>query len=113
MLIVGDYPGDGLEKPVDFPPPEEAVENLGEGLPYLNLIVLIELKLARGMTAKHRLQELADVIQLNPRDQTIERLRRPPGALRARQISRNLGHRPNRGGLLTCHLSLRKTENQV
>ena len=64
MLIVGGYPGNGLEKPVAFPPPEEAVENLGEGLPYLNLIVLIDLKLARGMTAKHRLQDFADAIQL-------------------------------------------------
>ena len=64
MLIVGDDPGDGLEKPVAFPSPEEAGEILGEGLPLLNLMLLIEPKLARGMTAKHRLQELADAIQL-------------------------------------------------
>ena len=64
MLIVGDDPGDGLEMPVAYPSPDKAVDILGEGLPYLTLRVLIELKLASGMTAKHRLRDLADVIQL-------------------------------------------------
>ncbi len=64
VLLVGDYPGDGKEKPVIFPPPEEVAVSLGEGLPYVNLRTLIELKLASGMTAPHRLQDLADVIQL-------------------------------------------------
>lgn len=64
VLIVGDYPGDGLEKPVAFPPPDEVAEIRGEGLPYVNLRALIELKLASGMTAKHRPRDLDDVIQL-------------------------------------------------
>lgn len=64
VLIVGDYPGDGKPKPVSFPNPESAREVRGEGLPYLNLKTLLELKIASGMTAAHRLQDLADVIQL-------------------------------------------------
>lgn len=64
VLISGDYPGDGLEKPVAFPIPEAVVEFRDNELPYLTLAVLIELKLTSGMTAAHRLQDLADVIQL-------------------------------------------------
>lgn len=64
VLITGDYPGDGEPKPVAFPNPESVREVRGEGLPYLNLKSLLELKIASGMTASHRLQDLADVIQL-------------------------------------------------
>ncbi len=63
-LIVGGYPGDGLPKPVAFPPPETVSWTNTEGLPFISLEALIELKLASGMTAKHRLQDMADVIQL-------------------------------------------------
>mgnify|MGYP006928167156 CR=1 FL=1 len=63
-LIVGQYPGDGLPKPVAFPQPEAVIQLSEEGLPYLLLPTLIELKLASGMTATHRLQDMADVIQL-------------------------------------------------
>lgn len=64
VLIVGDYPGDGKAKPVSFPTPESVREVRDQGVPYLNLKTLLELKLASGMTAPHRLQDLADVIQL-------------------------------------------------
>jgi hypothetical protein len=64
VLIVGDYPGDGKPKPISFPTPESAREIRDESLPYLNLKSLLELKIASGMTAAHRLQDLADVIQL-------------------------------------------------
>lgn len=64
MLIVSDYPGDGKPKPVAFPTPESVCELRGESLPYLNLKTLLELKFASGLTAVHRLQDLADVIQL-------------------------------------------------
>jgi hypothetical protein len=64
VLIVGDYPGDGQPKPVSFPTPESVREVHGESLPYLNLKSLLELKIASGMTAAHRLQDLADAIQL-------------------------------------------------
>jgi hypothetical protein len=64
VLIVGDHPGDGKVKPVSFPPPE-AVRQFGEeGLPYLDLRTLLELKIASGMTAAHRPRDLDDAIQL-------------------------------------------------
>ena len=63
-LIVGEYPGDGLPKPVAFPPPEEVAEKGEDGVPYVSLKTLLELKLASGMTASHRPRDLDDVIQL-------------------------------------------------
>jgi hypothetical protein len=64
VLIVGDYPGDGKPKPISFPAPETVSEIRGENLPYVNLKALLELKIASGMTAPHRLQDLADALQL-------------------------------------------------
>lgn len=64
VLIVGDYPGDGRPKPVSFPAPESVREVHDERVPYVNLVSLLELKIASGMTAAHRLQDLADAIQL-------------------------------------------------
>jgi hypothetical protein len=64
VLIVGDYPGDGRPKPVSFPEPESVREVHDESVPYVNLGSLLELKIASGMTAAHRLQDLADAIQL-------------------------------------------------
>jgi hypothetical protein len=63
-LIAGEFPGDGRPKPVAFPMPESVVVYLDEGIPYISLPTLLELKTACGMTAAHRLQDLADVIQL-------------------------------------------------
>jgi hypothetical protein len=63
-LIVGDFPGDGLPKPVSFPEPESVAETGLDGIPYVTLDTLLELKLASGMTAAHRPQDLADVIEL-------------------------------------------------
>jgi hypothetical protein len=63
VVLTGDYPGDGKAKPVAFPDPaREAV--CGERFALLPLPTLIELKLASGMTAPHRLRDLADVIEL-------------------------------------------------
>ncbi|MCA9054205.1 MAG: hypothetical protein KDA75_10235 [Planctomycetaceae bacterium] len=64
VLIVGKFPGDGLPKPVSFPPPEEVVEVSDEGVPYISLKTLLELKLASGMTTDHRPRDFDDVIQL-------------------------------------------------
>lgn len=64
VLIVGDYPGDGSPKPVSFPAPEAVREGHDGSVPYVNLVSLLELKIASGMTAAHRLQDLADAIQL-------------------------------------------------
>jgi hypothetical protein len=64
VLIVGDYPGDGRPKPVSFPAPEAVREVHDGSVPYVNLASLLELKIASGMTAAHRLQDLADAIQM-------------------------------------------------
>lgn len=61
--IAGQYPGDGKPKPVAFPRPGDAAVEL-EGIRYLRLSKLIELKLASGMTNRARLQDLADVQSL-------------------------------------------------
>lgn len=63
VLIAGDYPGDGLRKPVVFPDPALVAVPLESGR-FLPLPVLIDLKLASGMSAPHRLKDLADVLEL-------------------------------------------------
>ena len=63
VLITGEYPGDGKEKPVAFPDPAAKAVR-GERFALLPLETLIELKLASGLTAPHRLRDLADVIEL-------------------------------------------------
>lgn len=63
VLLAGDFPGDGKEKPVAFPDPASAAVR-GERFALLPLSTLIELKVASGMTAPHRLRDLADVIEL-------------------------------------------------
>jgi len=63
VLLTGEYPGDGKEKPVAFPDPAEAAVR-GDRFSLLPLSTLLELKLASGMTAPHRLRDLADVIEL-------------------------------------------------
>jgi hypothetical protein len=72
IVTAGEYPGDGLPKPVAFPDPTApgmTVET--EGIRVVTLEKLIELKLASGMSAPHRLRDLADVQDL------IARLRLP------------------------------------
>jgi len=63
VITTGEYPGDGLPKPVAFPTPDEATEER-EGIRVVNLEKLIELKLASGLTPPHRLRDLADVQDL-------------------------------------------------
>ncbi len=63
IVLAGDYPGDGRPKPVAFPDPAVAAVR-GEHLALLPLHRLVELKLAAGMTAPHRLKDLADVLEL-------------------------------------------------
>jgi hypothetical protein len=63
VILTGEYPGDGLPKPVVFPDPASAAVR-GERVALLPLPRLIELKLASGMTAPHRLKDLADVIEV-------------------------------------------------
>ncbi len=63
VLIAGEYPGDGRPKPVKFPDPSE-VATRGVRAALLPLPRLVELKLASGISAPHRLRDLADVLEL-------------------------------------------------
>ena len=63
ILIAGEYPGDGLPKPIKFPDPSEYFVVI-DGVKTVTLEKLIELKLASGMTAPDRLKDLADVQEL-------------------------------------------------
>ena len=70
FLITGQYPGDGKPKPIAFPDP--AMEGIEiDGIRYVSLTRLIELKLASGISAPHRLRDLADA-------QELIRLLKPP-----------------------------------
>jgi hypothetical protein len=65
VVTAGEYPGDGLPKAVAFPDPAaQRVTVEVEGIRVVALETLIELKLASGMTAPHRLRDLADVQDL-------------------------------------------------
>jgi hypothetical protein len=74
VVLAGDFPGDGKPKPVAFPDPAAEAER-GARVALLPLPRLIELKLASGLTAPHRLRDLADVQEL----------------IRVRQLPRDLG----------------------
>ena len=63
VLTTGEFPGDGKPKPVAFPDPA-AVAVEGEDFRFIRLESLLELKLASGLTAPHRLRDLADVQDL-------------------------------------------------
>ena len=63
FLVAGQFPGDGKPKPVAFPNPAESATEI-DGIRYLRLPLLIELKLASGMTNPGRLRDLADVLEL-------------------------------------------------
>ena len=63
VILTGEYPGDGKPKPVSFPDPIEASFE-SNGIRFLKLKNLIELKLASGISAPHRLRDLADIQDL-------------------------------------------------
>lgn len=60
FLLAGDYPGDGKPKAVQFPDPRQAAVEI-DGIKFVNLPMLVELKLASGMTGSDRMKDLADV----------------------------------------------------
>ena len=60
IFTENEYPGDLKQKPVRFRNPAEGQIEI-DGIKTLELSRLIELKLASGMTAPHRLKDLADV----------------------------------------------------
>jgi hypothetical protein len=77
IITTGEYPGDGKPKPVAFPDPAQvSIER--EGIRIIQLEKLIELKLASGLSAPHRLRDLADVqdliVNLNLPIDLVERL---------------------------------------
>jgi hypothetical protein len=63
FITTGDYPGDGKPKPVAFPDPSAASVEI-DGMSFLSLPRLIELKLASGMTNPGRLDDLGDVVKM-------------------------------------------------
>lgn len=71
FLTTGEYPGDGKPKPVAFPDPSFSAIDRG---PYrvISLEKLIDLKLASGLSAPHRMGDLVDVQRL------VEELHLPP-----------------------------------
>jgi hypothetical protein len=63
FITTGEYPGDGKPKPVAFPNPRGVVVDR-DGKLVIALPKLIELKLASGLSAAHRLRDLSDVQDL-------------------------------------------------
>ena len=63
VMTTGEFPGDGKPKPVSMPRPNEASVEI-DGIRFVTLEKLIELKLASGMSAPDRLKDLADVQEL-------------------------------------------------
>jgi hypothetical protein len=63
FITTGEFPGDGLPKPVAFPHPSgNQIEQ--DQIRFVSLDKLIELKLASGASAPHRLRDLSDVQDL-------------------------------------------------
>jgi hypothetical protein len=63
IITAGEFPGDGRPKAVVFPDPAASSVEI-EGIRVVALPNLIELKLASGLSAGHRLRDLADVQDL-------------------------------------------------
>lgn len=63
IITTGEFPGDGLPKSVVFPDPAgTSIER--DAVRFITLEKLIELKLASGLSAPHRLRDLSDVQDL-------------------------------------------------
>jgi hypothetical protein len=64
FLVTGQFLGDGQPKPIAFPDPKDAGVEM-DGIRFLQLEKLVELKLASGLTGgANRLKDLADVVEL-------------------------------------------------
>ncbi len=64
FLVAGEFPGDGKPKPVQFPEPQLVADRSAEGLSFVNLKTLIELKLASARSAPHRIKDRSDVLDI-------------------------------------------------
>jgi len=63
VMTSGEYPGDGKPKPVSMPDPTAYAVEI-DGIKFVTLEKLVEIKLASGITALDRLKDLADVQEL-------------------------------------------------
>ncbi len=63
FLVAGQFPGDGKRKPVAFPDPAQVAEER-DGIKFVNLPTLVELKLASGISNPERVKDLGDVQEL-------------------------------------------------
>jgi len=63
VMRTGEFPGDGKPKPVAMPDPSSSSFEI-DGIKFVTLEKLIELKLASGLTAPDRLKDVADVQEL-------------------------------------------------
>lgn len=64
FLVSGQFPGDGKPKPVGFPDPAKVCVEI-DGIRYIGLPTLLELKLASGLTGGvARLKDFADAVAL-------------------------------------------------
>jgi hypothetical protein len=63
FMLTGHFPGDGRPKPVAFPDPDAASVEI-DGIRYLTLESLVQLKLASGLTNPGRIRDLGDVQEL-------------------------------------------------
>jgi hypothetical protein len=63
FLVTGQFPGDGKPKPVAFPNPADVAEDR-DGIKFVNLPTLVELKVASGSSSPGRMKDLADVQEL-------------------------------------------------
>ncbi|MCC7290753.1 MAG: hypothetical protein IT449_01680 [Phycisphaerales bacterium] len=64
FLIAGEFPGDGRPKPVQFANPRSVAWATEDGLSFVNLHTLIEMKLASAMSAPQRIKDRSDVLEL-------------------------------------------------
>ena len=92
FLIAGDYPGDGKPKPVTFPEPQAAAIER-DGISYLKLPALVELKLASGLTGSDRMKDLADVQELIKLLNLPEEFQRRAQRVGARRVRATIAQR--------------------
>ena len=63
VITTGEYPGDGLPKPVRFPHPADSSVEI-DGVRVVALERLVELKLASAISAPHRRRDSSDIQDL-------------------------------------------------
>jgi hypothetical protein len=63
FLVSGQFPGDGKPKPVAFPDPQQVATRI-DGISYISLPAIVELKLASGMSNVTRAKDIGDVVEL-------------------------------------------------